>query len=87
MKIFFTLFFAILYSYGNENALLDLEKERLSLVNSYSVKIANAKKENLFTRAELLNTTLDCFKDSKSRRDISNCKVDERKRIMSMIKG
>lgn len=87
MRIVSLLFFVALSSYASENALLDLEKERLSLINQYSQKISIAKKENLSARAELLTKTLTCFKDSKSRKDIGNCKVAERKRIMSMIKG
>ena len=54
---------------------------------NYSERISIAKEENLGNRVALLDKTLECFKSSMSKRDILNCKVDERKRIMSLIKG
>ena len=54
---------------------------------NYSERISIAKEENLDSRVALLDKTLECVKISMSKRDIINCKTDERKRIMSLIKG
>ena len=81
------LFFLSLTLYSNGADLFDLEKEKKSLIINYSERISIAKEENLGNRVALLDKTLECFKSSMSKRDILNCKVDERKRIMSLIKG
>ena len=81
------LFFLSLTLYSNGTDLFYLEKEKKSLIINYSERISIAKEENLGNRVALLDKTLECFKSSMSKRDIINCKADERKRIMSLIKG
>ncbi len=81
------LFFISLTLYANGADLFDLEKEKKGLIINYSERISIAKEENLDSRVALLDKTLECVKISMSKRDIINCKTDERKRIMSLIKG
>lgn len=81
------LFFISINLFANETDLFNLEKEKKGLIVNYSERIAIAKEESLESRVSLLDKTLECFKSSMSKRDIINCKTDERKRIMSLIKG
>ena len=81
------LFFIYLDLFANEVNVFDLEKEKDGLINKYYERIDIARQENLEDRVWLLDKTLNCFINSKSKRDILDCKADERKRIMSLIKG
>jgi hypothetical protein len=81
------LFFITSNLFANENTLLDLEKEKNGLINKYYERIDIARQDNLEDRVILLDRTLNCFIDSKSKRDILNCKSDERKRIMDIVSG
>ena len=81
------LFFIYLDLFANEVNVFDLEKEKDGLINKYYERIDIARQENLEDRVWLLDKTLNCFTNSKSKRDILDCKADERKRIMSLIKG
>ena len=65
----------------------NLEKEKDGLINNYFVRIDIARQKNLQDRVMLLDTTLNCFINSKSKKDIIDCKADERKRILDLIKG
>ena len=65
----------------------NLEKEKDGLINNYFVRIDIARQKNLQNRVMLLDTTLNCFINSKSKKDIIDCKADERKRILDLIKG
>jgi len=73
--------------FANENSLINLEKEKDGLINKYYERIDIARQDNLEDRVTLLDRTLNCFIDSKSKRDILNCKSDERKRIMDIVSG
>jgi len=81
------LFFIYLDLFANEVNIFDLEKEKDGLINKYYERIDIARQDNLEDRVLLLDKTLNCFINSMSKRDIINCKTDERKRIMSLIKG
>ena len=81
------LFFGIFSLFGNSSELREIEKEKEGLISRYIERIDEAQRENLTFRVELLNETLNCFYYSKSKRDISNCKIDEQKRINSLIRG
>lgn len=81
------LFFINSSLFANENTLLDLEKEKNGLINKYYERIDIARQDNLEDRVRLLDVTLNCFIDSKSKRDILNCKSDERKRIIDIVSG
>jgi hypothetical protein len=81
------LFFITSNLFAIENTLLDLEKEKNGLINKYYERIDIARQDNLEDRVILLDRTLNCFIDSKSKRDILNCKSDERKRIMDIVSG
>jgi hypothetical protein len=81
------LFFITSNLFAIENTLLDLEKEKNGLINKYYERIDIARQDNLEDRVRLLDVTLNCFIDSKSKRDILNCKSDERKRIMDIVSG
>ena len=81
------LFFIYLDLFANEVNVFDLEKEKDGLINKYYERIDIARQESLEDRVWLLDKTLNCFINSKSKRDILDCKADERKRIMSLIKG
>ena len=73
--------------FANEVSLANLEKEKDGLINNYFVRIDIARQENLQDRVLLLDKTLNCLINSKSKKDIIDCKVDERKRILNLIKG
>lgn len=81
------LFFGIFSLFGNSSELREIEKEKEGLISRYIERIDEAQRENLPLRVELLNETLNCFYSSRSKKDISNCKIDERKRINSLIRG
>lgn len=81
------LFFGIFSLFGNSSELREIEKEKEGLISRYIERIDEAKREDLPLRVKLLNTTLDCFYYSRSKKDINNCKVDEQKRINSLIRG
>ena len=49
-----------------------------------NIKIAKAKR--LYERINLLSQTLNCFKNSHSKKDITNCKYEEQKKIMEIIR-
>ena len=63
--------------YSNEFRLNDLSKEQKGLINKYEIRIKIAKAKNLYERINLLSNTLNCFKDSRSKKDITNCKNEE----------
>ena len=73
--------------FANEANFVNLQKEKDSLINSYFTRIDIARQENLQDRVLLLDKTLNCLINSKSKKDIIECKVDERKRILNLIKG
>ena len=81
------LFFIYVDLFANEINIFDLQKEKDGLINKYYERIDIARQDNLEDRVLLLDKTLNCFINSMSKRDIINCKTDERKRIMSLIKG
>ena len=81
------LFIVSLNLFASEVNFADLEKEKDSLINSYFIRIDIARQENLQDRVLLLDKTLNCLINSKSKKDIIDCKVDERKRILNLIKG
>ena len=81
------LFIISLDLFASEVNFANLQKEKDSLINSYFTRIDIARQENLQDRVLLLDTTLNCFINSKSKKDIIDCKVDERKRILNLIKG
>lgn len=81
------LFFISSNLFANEVNLFDLEKEKDGLINKYYERIDIARQDNFEDRVLLLDKTLNCFISSRSKRDIINCKSDERKRIMSLIRG
>lgn len=63
-----------------------LEKEKTSLINKYEIKVEVARLDRFYKRVKLLTKTLNCFKNSRSKRGIKACKIDENKRIMRLIK-
>ena len=73
--------------FAKEVSFVNLEKEKDGLINNYFVRIDIARQKNLQDRVMLLDTTLNCFINSKSKKDIIDCKADERKRILDLIKG
>ena len=81
------LFIISLNLFASEVNFTNLQKEKDSLINSYFTRIDIARQENLQDRVVLLDKTLNCLINSKSKKDIIDCKVDERKRILNLIKG
>lgn len=82
------IFFIIsLDLFANEVNIYDLEIEKDGLINKYYKRIDLARQDNLEDRVMLLDKTLNCFINSKSKRDILNCKADERKRIMDLVRN
>ena len=63
-----------------------LEEEKNGLINKYEIRVEVARLDRFFKRVKLLSRTLNCFKNSRSKREITACKVDENKRIMKLIK-
>jgi hypothetical protein len=85
MKKYFLLFFINITLFANDMSLFYLEKEKKALISSYFHRIEDALHKKLLNRALLLEETLTCFTNSKTKKDITNCKIDERKRIMALI--
>lgn len=79
-------FFIIFNLSAGEN-INNLEKEKENLICKYIERIEEAQNKNLDARVNLLDKTLSCLFNSKTKKDITNCKIDERKRIMQKIKG
>jgi hypothetical protein len=73
--------------FSNEFKLNALVKEQQSLINKYEINIKIAKARNLYKRINLLSQTLNCFKSSRSKKDITNCKNEEQKEIMGIIRN
>lgn len=73
--------------FSNEFRLTALVKEQQSLINKYEINIKIAKAKNLYERINLLSRTLSCFKSSRSKKDITNCKNEEQKEIMEIIRN
>ncbi len=86
MKYCLILFLVISSAFSNQDVFESLEKEKVALISSYSERIFEAKQDNLKDRVVLLDKTLRCLNNSMSKRDITNCKIDERKRIMQQIR-
>ena len=63
-----------------------LEKEKTALINKYEIRVELARLDKFYKRVKVLSKTLSCFKNSRSKRDITACKVDENKRIMKLIR-
>uniref|UniRef100_UPI004047559E hypothetical protein n=1 Tax=Aliarcobacter sp. TaxID=2321116 RepID=UPI004047559E len=87
MKKLLLLFLFNLTIFANDYAFDVLEKKKSSLINSYFKKIEKAVNDKLIQRALFLEKTLVCFHNSRSSRELTLCKIDERRRIMEMIKG
>jgi hypothetical protein len=73
--------------FGSETDLIELKKKKDALISDYSLRIFEAKQTNLEYRVILLDNTLKCFITSKSGKDITNCKIVERKLLMNLIKS
>ncbi len=73
--------------FANEANFVNLQKEKDSLINSYFTRIDIARQENLQVRVLLLDRTLNCLINSRSKKDIIDCKAEERKRILDLMKG
>ncbi|MDZ7817618.1 MAG: hypothetical protein U5K55_02920 [Aliarcobacter sp.] len=87
MKSNLVLFFIISNLFASDADLIELKRKKDALINEYSLRIFEAEQEKLEYRVLLLNNTLKCFVTSKSKRDITNCKIVERKLLMDLIRG
>lgn len=87
MKSSLIVFFLISNLFGSETDLVELKKKKDALISDYSLRIFEAKQTNLEYRVILLDNTLKCFITSKSGKDITNCKIVERKLLMNLIKS
>lgn len=87
MKSSLIVFFLISNLFGSETDLIELKKKKDALISDYSLRIFEAKQTNLEYRVILLDNTLKCFITSKSGKDITNCKIMERKLLMNLIKS
>lgn len=75
-----------LFSQNYKREFLELEEEKLALVQKYEIKVEIARIERMYERVAVLNETLQCFKHSRSKFEIKLCKIDEQKRILTIIK-
>lgn len=64
-----------------------LENEKINLIKNYESRLEVARIDRLYKRVNVLSKTLSCFKNSRSKQDLTKCKTQERKRIMTMIRG
>lgn len=87
MKSSLIVFFLISNLFGSETDLIELKKKKDALISDYSLRIFEAKQTNLEYRVILLDNTLKCFITSKSGKDITNCKIEERRFLMDLIRG
>ena len=61
-------------------------KGKLIIIESGSDASGKAtQSQRLYERLNLLSQTLYCFKNSHSKKDITNCKYEEQKKIMEII--
>lgn len=65
---------------------MKLVEEKTALINRYEISVEITRLDRFYKRVKFLNKTLKCFKNSRSRREIIACKIDENKRIMNLIK-
>ncbi|MGB1227066.1 MAG: hypothetical protein ACPG9K_04180 [Poseidonibacter sp.] len=63
-----------------------LEEEKTELINKYEIRVEIARLDRFYKRVKVLNRTLHCFKQSRSKREITACKIDENRRIMQLLK-
>jgi len=90
LKSSLIVFFLISNLFGSETDLIELKKMKKTkdaLISDYSLRIFEAKQTNLEYRVILLDNTLKCFITSKSGKDITNCKIEERRFLMDLIRG
>ena len=64
-----------------------LENEKVNLIKNYESRLEVARIDRLYKRVNVLSKTLSCFKNSRSKQDLTKCKTQERRRIMAMIRG
>lgn len=81
----FLLFITIGLS-ANSYKFKKLEEEKTELINKYEIRVEIARIDRFYKRVRVLNKTLYCFKNSRSKREITACKIDENKRIMQLIR-
>ena len=87
MKILFISLLVAFELFGNNYKFQQLEDEKEELINKYEIRVEVARIDRFYKRVAVLNKTLSCFKNSRSPREITACKIDEQKRIMKIIKG
>ena len=68
------------------NEFRELKIEKQALIDRYEIRVEVARLDKMHKRVSLLSKTLTCFKNTRSKREIVQCKNDERKRIMDIIR-
>lgn len=71
--------------FANNYKFKKLVEEKTALINKYEIRVEIARLDKFFKRARVLKKTLNCFKNSRSKREITACKIDENRRIMKLI--
>lgn len=62
-----------------------LQKDEL--IQRYEIRIETARIDRMYDRVTLFSKTLNCFKNSNSEDEIKQCKKDEKKEIIYLIKS
>jgi len=84
--LFILISTSLFASSSNTYKFKKLEEEKTELINKYEIRVEVARLDKFYKRVKVLNRTLHCFKNSRSKREITACKIDENKRIMQLIK-
>ncbi len=57
------------------------------LVSRYEIRVEMAKLDNSKDKIFIFSKTLNCFKSSRTKRDIYSCKKNEKDRILKLLKS
>ncbi|UTJ07223.1 hypothetical protein [Arcobacter roscoffensis] len=87
--ISYLVFSTLLFANNNSDFSSEFKKlkeEKQALIDRYEIRVEVARLDKMYKRVRLLSKTLTCFKNTRSKREIVQCKNDERKRIMEIIR-
>ena len=84
MKILLVILFTTSL-FANDYRFEKLVEEKTSLIDRYKIRVEVARLDKFYKRVKVLSKTLNCFKNSRSKREITACKINENKRIMNLI--
>jgi len=76
-----------IYLAFNDNPKLKNLVDKDELINRYEIRVEMAKLDNEDEKVNVFSKTLECFKRSRSKRDIYSCKKNEKNRIIELLRS